>query len=189
MIRSKADLAEHLAGDLKERGLHTWRPQYRITRRTLYFQWLLRRCEYWENCRPDPIGRLVALVLRFRLHMLGERLGFTVPRHSIGPGLHLPHHGTITISNQAQIGSQCGIHQGVTIGERAGGAPTLGDRVFIGANACLLGPITIGSGASIGAGAVVVHDVDVGQSVVGNPARPISPRDSARRSGDPDSPP
>jgi serine O-acetyltransferase len=63
----------------------------------------------------------------------------------------------------------------VTIGLRQGDieAPKLGNNVFVGTGAKLLGPIQIGSGANIGAHAVVIHDVEPSISVVGVPARPI----------------
>lgn len=54
--------------------------------------------------------------------------------------------------------------------------PTLGNRVYVGANACLLGPITIGDDAKIGAGAVVLCDVPAGWTAVGNPARLLPPK-------------
>ena len=75
----------------------------------------------------------------------------------------------------AVIGRNCVLIQGVTIGYRSGpiSAPTLGDDVMFGANACALGPIHIGDGARIGAGAVVLQDVPAGASAVGVPARVV----------------
>ncbi|MGM9960858.1 MAG: serine acetyltransferase [Allobaculum sp.] len=78
----------------------------------------------------------------------------------------LPHglHG-IFISRYAHIGRECWIYQNVTIGEANSKAPTIGDHVLIGANACLIGDIHIGDGARIGAGAVVRHDVPANATV------------------------
>lgn len=89
----------------------------------------------------------------------------------------LPHGlNGIVISDQARIGKNCTIFQQVTIGVRnmeGGGAPTIGDNVLIGAGAKVLGEISVGSGAKIGANAVVLENVPEGATVVGNPGRII----------------
>lgn len=97
----------------------------------------------------------------------------------IGPGLMLPH-GNVVIDGRVRIGSDCQINPWVTIGlsnsKKLGfsvDGPTIGDHVHIGTGAKLLGPITVGDYARIGANAVVVHDVPPNTTVVGAPARPI----------------
>jgi serine O-acetyltransferase len=96
----------------------------------------------------------------------------------IGPGLCLLHNGTVVLNSQSEIGVNCTISHGVTIGHTHGGkhpgAPKIGDRVFIGPGAVVIGAITIGSDASIGANAVVTCDVAPSAVVVGIPAREIS---------------
>lgn len=96
-------------------------------------------------------------------------------RTRVGPGLTLDHAYGIVIHPDAILGNRCRLIQGVTIGQRniPGEAPTIGDDVQFGANACALGAIHIGDGARIGAGAVVVHDVPAGATAVGVPARII----------------
>ncbi|MGG6380032.1 serine O-acetyltransferase [Paenarthrobacter sp. NEAU-H11] len=87
------------------------------------------------------------------------------------------HFGGIIIHPSSVIGAHCVLRHGVTIGARdKSGPPTLGDNVVVGAYAQLLGSIHIGDGARIGAMAVVLHDVPTGATVVGNPARIITPR-------------
>lgn len=89
----------------------------------------------------------------------------------IGPGLMLMHGFATTVGAQ-KIGTDCQISQQVTIGyDDRGATPVLGDRVRIGANAVVLGPITIGDDAVVGAGAVVVRDVPPGVVVGGVPAK------------------
>jgi serine O-acetyltransferase len=90
----------------------------------------------------------------------------------IGPGMLIPHVGPIQVFNWAKIGADCAIHQVCTIGagSRPGG-PTIGDHVMIGCHSCILGPVTVGDGAKIGAGAVVVTDIPARATAVGVPAR------------------
>ena len=89
----------------------------------------------------------------------------------------LPHGlNGIIISNQAKLGKNVVILQQVTIGlkKAGGGAPTIGNNVFIGAGAKILGEISIGDGAVIGANAVVLNDVPSNCLAIGVPARIIS---------------
>jgi serine O-acetyltransferase len=93
---------------------------------------------------------------------------------TIGPGLFISH-GQGTILSAESIGANCQVHQGVTVGwdYRGERRPVIGDEVFIGAGAKILGPVTIGDKAMIGANAVVVCDVPPGATAVGIPARVI----------------
>ncbi len=98
---------------------------------------------------------------------------------AIGPGLYLPHLGTIVIGSGSKVGENCTIAHGVTIGHAGGGRrtgagnPVIGNRVYIGPGAILIGPITVGDDALIGAGAVVVKSIPPRGVAVGNPARII----------------
>jgi serine O-acetyltransferase len=76
------------------------------------------------------------------------------------------------------IGVNCMVMQQVTIGQLAtGGVPRVGDGVYVGAGAKVLGPVELGDGAAVGANAVVLHDVPPRTTVVGIPARPVRSRD------------
>lgn len=94
-----------------------------------------------------------------------------VPGIPIGGGFYLPHTvGTVIMARQ--IGRNATLVSNVTIGMRNEPAfPAIGDNVFIGAGARILGAVTIGDGASIGANAVVLTDVPPGATAVGVPAR------------------
>lgn len=103
----------------------------------------------------------------------------------IGKGLYVGHFGGVIVSPEAVLGDGCSLAQGVTIGVRGGdqpGAPRLGDGVYVGAGAKILGGVRIGDGATIGANAVVVSDVPAGATAVGVPARVVRPP-PARASG------
>lgn len=91
-----------------------------------------------------------------------------------GEGLNLPHPTGIVIHPEVVIGSNCMIMQQVTIGQLSGeGVPVIGSNVYIGAGAKILGPITIGDGAKIGANAVVLNDVPPGSTAVGVPSKVV----------------
>jgi serine O-acetyltransferase len=95
---------------------------------------------------------------------------------SIGPGLLIAH-GNVIIDGEVTIGSGCQLSPFVTIGLDTGGpdprfcGPTIGDNVFLGTGAKVLGPVTIGDDARIGANAVVMCDVPANSTAVGIPAR------------------
>lgn len=96
----------------------------------------------------------------------------------IGPGLYIGHFGPLIVNGKAKIGGNCNLSQGITIGvmQRGSrqGVPMIGDRVYIGPNAIIIGGIEIGHDAAIGAGAVVTHSVPPLAVVAGNPAKVIS---------------
>ncbi|WP_422880337.1 serine O-acetyltransferase [Microbacterium gawkjiense] len=173
MINSRADLATYIAADLATHNVSSWRWRYRFTRRIVYFQWLLRRAEYATNVRRGGLSRCIAKVMQLRVTLLGEKLGFTVPLNTFGPGLSIAHVGTVVVNPDARIGSGCRIHQGVTIGGVAGAAPVLGENVWIGPGAQIFGPIHVGDGAAIGANSVVNRDVPGDVTVAGVPAKVI----------------
>jgi serine O-acetyltransferase len=91
----------------------------------------------------------------------------------IGGGLILPHPNGVVIHPNAKIGPNCLLFHQVTIGQGAGGVPTLEGHVDVGAGAKILGRVTIGKHAKVGANAVVLHDVPAGATAVGIPARII----------------
>ena len=122
----------------------------------------------------------------YRIAKLGVEITANIhlpSKADIGPGLYIGHFGPVFISSRAKIGEMCNISQGVTIGVggrgEKRGAPTLGDRVYVGAGAKILGRIHIGDDVAIGANAVVTKDVPDKAVVVGVPAKVISYEGSA----------
>ena len=101
------------------------------------------------------------------------------PGATIGRRLFIDHAMGVVIGETAEIGNDVMLYHGVTLGgrslERVKRHPTLEDGVTVGAGARILGPITVGRGAQIGANAVVVKDVPAGAVVVGVPGRVITP--------------
>lgn len=99
------------------------------------------------------------------------------PGAKIGRRLVIDHGMGIVIGETAEVGDNCTIYHGVTLGgtgkEKGKRHPTIGDNVLIGAGAKLLGPINVGDNAMIGAGSVVLDDVEPGSTVTGVKARAV----------------
>jgi len=97
------------------------------------------------------------------------------PGAKIGKRLFIDHGMGVVIGETSEIGDDCLIYKGVVLGgttlERKKRHPTLGNRVIIGSNSTVLGAITIGDGARIGSGSVVVKSVPAGATIVGVPGR------------------
>ncbi len=110
------------------------------------------------------------------------------PAARIGNGLFIDHGAGVVIGETADIGDDVTLYQGVTLGGTGFATgkrhPTVQDNVTIGSGAKLLGPITIGHGAKIGANSVVITDVPPNSTVVGNPGHPV--RVDGRRVEGPD---
>ena len=110
------------------------------------------------------------------------------PAATIGQGLFIDHGTGVVIGETAQIGDNVTLYQGVTLGGTGFATgkrhPTVEDNVTIGSGAKLLGPITVGHGAKIGANSVVITDVPPNSTVVGNPGHVV--RVDGRRPEGPD---
>lgn len=106
--------------------------------------------------------------------MWAGRKGLEIPATiNLGPGLYLGHPYNITINPEAKIGANCNIHKGVVIGQvnrgARRGAPTIGNQVWIGINAAIVGNVTIGDDVLIAPNSFVNVDVPSHSVVFGNP--------------------
>jgi serine O-acetyltransferase len=110
------------------------------------------------------------------------------PAAQIGDGLFIDHGTGVVIGQTAVIGDDVTLYQGVTLGGTGFATgkrhPTIGDNVTIGSGAKLLGPITVGDGAKVGANSVVINDVPADSTVVGNPGHVV--KVEGRRAEGPD---
>jgi serine O-acetyltransferase len=164
--------------------------------------WILFVYRYgvWSQKLPNPARWLTSKIYgswTMTLHLL---TGTELYRETvIGDDFNLIHGTNIMIHPDVVIGDRCGLMHEVTLGTNAGrdrrrsGVPRIGDDVFIGAGAKVLGPITVGDGATIAPNSLVTIDVPPGTTAIGVPARilrfptqpPAQPTASALGSGPP----
>lgn len=158
----------------EEKGLFTWSPARSLLASIRAYQ---RAQRSWPP-RRFLVRKLA--VLRHRFWSLAS--GADIPLNSrIAGGLLLPHPNGVVVHPASEIGPNCLLFQQVTLGTVQGSdaVPRLGGNVVVGAGAKLLGGITIGDHALIGANAVVLQDVPAGASAVGIPARIMLPKPRA----------
>ena len=124
-----------------------------------------------------PCSVLYGVLYRYARNHYGIELPYTA---TIGRRVMFAHQGTIVLHESAVIGDDCIIRHGVTLGaashRKSHDAPRLGNGVHVGAGAMILGKITIGDNAAIGANAVVVCDVPAGARVVAAASIIIPPK-------------
>lgn len=179
MIKTKHDIYIYISEDRKAYG-----KKEKFTLRDQMRNWIfpdnnweyvkcLRKLECYTNS-----GNVLRYVYAWKLGQLRKFTNIHLEPNVAGAGLHILH-GNIVVSPYAKLGCNCKIAQFVTIGSEARydrfGAPKIGDRVFIGAGAQIIGDITIADDVVIGANAVVTKDIlEPGITIAGVPARKVS---------------
>lgn len=137
----------------------------------LHAIWLHRLAHRLWRWKLYFLGRLVSHLNRF---LTGIEIH---PGARIGRRLFIDHGAGVVIGETAEIGDDVIMYQGVVLGgtsrEKKKRHPTIGNRVVIGTSSVLLGPITVGDGARIGAHSVVIHPVPPNTTVVGAVAKPV----------------
>lgn len=186
MIHSKAEYKEYYIADCKATGIYKNRNRLseRLKDRRFHFYKMLRKTEYYTNCRQDFYGKVYAKFLRFRYGRLCDKYMWTIPVNVFGKGLQLVHSGPVVVSGYARIGAYARVHVGVNIGKAYAhgkdGAPVIGDSCYFGPGVKIFGPIIIGDNVAIGANAVVNSSVAEGNcTIAGIPAKIISRNTSA----------
>lgn len=136
---------------------------------------ILHRMAHWFKSRRIPV--LGPMIGRFNLFMTGVEIG---PGAVIGPGLLISHGTGIVIGGYARIGKGAILLHGVTIGSpdpgRIESMPVIGDNVFIGAGAKVIGDITVGDDTFIGVDAIVTRDIPSGSRVLSTAGIEVTPR-------------
>jgi serine O-acetyltransferase len=182
-IKAEKSLWQYILSDLD---------RYRITDHRSYLGALIicpgatagiiYRISHWMFVYQGRFQNLVRIGYLFSILIkrLSEALnGISIqPQATIGEGLYIGHGGSVHIGGKAVLGNNCNISQEVTIGVAGRGdrrgTPRIGDRVFIGAGAKILGAIEIGNDVAIGANSVVTKSLPDRAVAVGIPANIIS---------------
>lgn len=131
------------------------------------------RAYQYHRARGGPWSLVMRRLARLKRNLLSLLTASDIDVMArFGRNLRLPHPNGVVIHGDVVIGDDCLVMQQVTIGLRPPGhVPRLGSRVYVGAGAKILGSVTIGDDARIGANAVVLSDVPAGATAVGIPAR------------------
>lgn len=163
MISSREELKEYIAQDAIANWRNTSKKKFFGENETWKFLVELRKKEYYLSLskKRRVLMAIPILINKYLYRKYSDICVFTIPPNVSGKGLALPHRGNIVINTTAVIGENCRIHQGATIGSTNGSreAAKIGNNVFIGSGAKLIGDITIADDVAIGANAVVVHSI------------------------------
>lgn len=147
------------------------------------YSYYLRKTSHYRSSK-GWFNKVAFVYNKLLLNRYRFRYGFEIPESAkIGRGLYLDHFGGVVISPFATLGSNINLAHGVTIGRtsrgKKRGVPTIGDRVWIGAHAIVVGLISVGNDALIAPGAYLNFDVPSGAVVIGNPGKVVSYKGSA----------
>ncbi len=172
----------------------------------------LRIFQDWPRNEDNPKGKIIMLLFRIVYALRrGPRpvrvigipcgifyrvfiewfLGVELPwKTEVGPGLRIDHGYALVVNDKAILGRCCKLRHSTTIGNKQlpdgsfSGSPVIGDYVDVGANSVIIGEITIGRHAVVGAGSVITKDVPPYAVVAGNPARIIKFQSTGNREAD-----
>ncbi len=143
---------------------------------------LMYRAAHWLYVKNH--GTLARVVSQFARFLTGIEIH---PGARIGKGLLIDHGSGVVIGETAEIGDNCLLYQGVTLGgtgkDHGKRHPTLGNNVMVGSGAKILGPFKVGDGAKIAANAVVLEEVPPNCTAVGVPARIVRRNGKKMKSG------
>ena len=137
----------------------------------LHAIWIHRIAHFLYRYKWYTLARIIS-------HISRGLTGIEIhPGATIGRRFFIDHGMGVVIGETSEIGDDCLVYTGVVLGgttlEKKKRHPTLGNRVVVGSNSTVLGAITIGDGAKIGSGSVVIKDVPPGATVVGVPGRVV----------------
>lgn len=180
MIESKNDYKYYIECDRIALGKKYKKPKL-VGDEIWQFERLMRKAEFYKNCSKTVFGKIYSKWLQFKYYKKRIKLGFSIPLNVFGPGLSIAHYGTIVVNGNARVGKNCRIQECTTIGATNGNkeAPVLGNNIFIGSGARIIGNIEIANDIAIGANAMVNKSfVESGITIAGVPAKKISDKNS-----------
>ena len=169
MIKSKADYYDYLEADRqanKKKKIHA-KPFGDYTYNYLN---LMRKLEYYTNCKSDMISKIYRKLLNARYKQLSVKTGIQIGINSFGKGLALFHYGSIVVNGTASFGDFCVVQNDVNISTGVRG----GNEIYIAPGAKMLENVAIADHVIIGANAVVCKDIKEASTSWGGPANKIS---------------
>ncbi len=134
------------------------------------FMVTLRKLEYYKNCKPNVKDKFVYILLKKRFNNLSLKLGFSIPLNCFGPGLFIPHWGTIVVNQNCSVGRYAVLHTSTCIA--GSGEKKIGDGFYLSSGSILTGECIVGDNVTVGAGSYVnLSCVNSFSLVVGAPAQ------------------
>lgn len=128
---------------------------------------------FYRLHQNSPYGSILRTFSGWKLHKYNRKYGLEIYSENIGSGFYIGHPHDVTINKDVVIGKNCNVHKGVTIGaENRGirkGAPTIGNNVWIGVNATVVGKIKVGDDVLIAPNTYVNCDIPSHSLAFGNP--------------------
>jgi serine O-acetyltransferase len=181
MIRSKQEYKYYLEADRIALGRK--RKNMGFCDEIWVFQRLLRKVEYYRNCKNSIFYRPYYCYLYLKFYLLRIFLGFHIGPNVFGPGLAISHVGTIIVNGNVRVGENCRIHVCTVIGTKAGTngkvTPKIGNNVYIGPGAKIFGDVEIADGVAVGANSVVNKSfTEPNIGIAGIPAKKINNKGS-----------
>lgn len=156
-----------------DRIRHDYRVYRSIWERAFWAMLHYRFGQWAERLRFAPLRWLLGKIYRFFSIFMPIFSGVYIHRSmKVGKPFHIVHVGMVVIHSGVTFGDRCGVMHNVTIGQNMNsGVPTIGNDVFVGTGAVILGEITIGDGARIASNSLVISDVPANAMAMGVPAK------------------
>lgn len=168
MIKNKKDYIDYILADKEANHV---KGKFAMFNMVWKYIKCMRKIEYIENCKCGTLYMIWRKWLKYKLYRLSISTGITIPPHTFGKGLYIPHYGSIVVNASARFGDYCVIQNGINISEGVKG----GNHIYIGTGAKLMMNVKIADDVIIGANAVLTKDVCTPNIVVGGiPAKIIS---------------
>lgn len=122
MINNREEYLYYLEQDRLALGIPDGIMRPRFSRDYVWrFERLMRKLEFWTNCKNKGLGKIYTLLLKYRYQKMSMKLGFSIPINCFAEGLYISHYGTIVVNSRARIGRNCRIQEGINIGDSRGG--------------------------------------------------------------------
>jgi serine O-acetyltransferase len=136
---------------------------------------LLRTVEYYRNCRKGIIGKLFETYFFYRFNRISVKLGFSIPPNVFGPGLFIPHYGTIVINSNAKVGANCVLHTCVCIA--GNDEKIIGDNVYFSTGSVVSGKTRLSDNVTISVNSLVNKSFEIDNILLGGtPAKVLKER-------------